>query len=136
MERSKKLILGGALIVFATYLIFMNDNQGRTKKYGRKNRNRRFRGDDMEQYDDKNETISSTDISGKALTIPPQRVSNFSGDSDFFNFTTQNMVVGQFFPERGIDGSGQTYIYPEGKMSDGYYVSGKVSYPEGTTFSF
>jgi len=133
---NKKFILGGALLVFGAYYLFMN-NKG-SRKRGHRGKHGKHHG--KHGSDNVGETIADSkmdnpndeSISGKSVTIPPQRVSNFSGDGDFFNFDSEkNWVVGDYSETRE-----QTYIYPEGNYPEGYYVKGRVNYPKGTIFSF
>jgi len=67
----------------------------------------------------------------KELTIPPMRVSDFSGGEDSDNFDiSEKYVVG------GYDSNtNQTWIYPEGNIGGGHYVIGYVNAPQGTTFT-
>jgi hypothetical protein len=134
MEKNRKLLILGVVLLFGAYYLYKN----------RKDKTNPIMTNDVsydtkEVKNNKNSKIENQSISMdgsgmnqiKELTIPPMRVSDFSGGEDSDNFDiSEKYVVG------GYDSNtNQTWIYPEGNIGGGHYVIGYVNAPQGTTFT-
>jgi hypothetical protein len=134
MEKSKKLLVVGVLLLFGSYYLYnkrksrMNVGMSDDLSYDTKEKKNR------KGLNDRNKSISMDGgemNQNKGLTEPPMRVSDFSGGEDFFNFDSSGQyVVGGYNPN-----TNQTWIYPEGNIGGGHYVMGYVDAPQGTTFT-